>query len=74
MVQQDMLFIVLQEGSRYTKIAEITKGLYCKIIQIKLLKERQKILLTKLRSRKKQMKLGVDVFSAYSAAKAVKVK
>ena len=60
-----------KKGSRYTKIAEITKGSTVKYTD-KTAKKGKKYYY-KVRAVKAN-EAGVDVFSAYSAAKAVKVK
>ena len=60
-----------KKGSRYTKIAEITKGSTVKYTD-KIAKKGKKYYY-KVRAVKAN-EAGVDVFSAYSAAKAVKVK
>ena len=60
-----------KKGSRYTKIAEITKGSTVKYTD-KTAKKGKKYYY-KVRAVKAN-EAGVNVFSAYSAAKAVKVK
>lgn len=60
-----------KKGSRYTKIAKITKGSTVKYTD-KTAKKGKKYYY-KVRAVKAN-EAGVDVFSAYSAAKAVKVK
>ena len=60
-----------KKGSRYTKIARITKGSTVKYTD-KTAKKGKKYYY-KVRAVKAN-EAGVDVFSAYSAAKAVKVK
>ena len=60
-----------KKGSRYTKIAEITKGSTVKYTDKTAKKGKKNYY--KVRAVKAN-EAGVDVFSAYSAAKAVKVK
>ena len=73
MVRQDMLFIVLQRKvPDILRLLRIYKRIYCKIYRYKTAKKGKKYYY-KVRAVKAN-EAGVDVFSAYSAAKAVKVK